>query len=54
VAAGIRKESGHLCPPQLLAQHNLAPPIDRVHLKDVFGQINTHSRNIHGGRSHSR
>jgi hypothetical protein len=25
-----------------------------MHLKNVLGQINTDSRNIHGGRSHLR
>src|ERR1019366_3832365 len=45
----LRKERQHLRPPQRSANGHLAGGVGRVNLKDVLGQVEADSGNLHGG-----
>jgi hypothetical protein len=50
--AGLKlaEERHHLSPPQRPADNDLARRVNRVNLKDILGQIEADSANLHGGR----
>jgi hypothetical protein len=45
----VDEERGHLVSAQLLLDENFAMHVDPVDLKHVLGQVNTNSRDLHGG-----